>query len=157
MSLVRVGDSKLLQKEETKLQKFNLRNQKLIQKSRPVPPLKIGNYVKLYCQKTKSFSRNARVIAFGKTKYSYLLEDDNGSQFYRNRRHCKIFNPSQNNCIDFEILTKNCNHFKHKAENDGGDVYCRSLYDIHFPPLKGCVPTSGTIAFVMKSAVAPAA
>ena len=157
MLLVRVGEDHLLRKEEKKFQNFNLRNNKLVQKSRPTPPLSIGDTVKFYCRKTKSFSKTATVINFGNTAHSYLLEDNYGSKFYRHRRHCKIFNPSQANPIQFKDFDKNYDYFKLRAENNRGDVYHRTLYNIHFPPLKGCVMSNEKLAFENKSAVAHAA
>ena len=156
MSLVRVGEDHLLRKEEKKYHKFHLHNNKLVQRSRPTPLLSKGDNVKFYCSKTKSFSKTATVIGFGRTAHSYLLQDNYGSKFYRNRRHCKIFNPTQANSIRFEFLTKNFDYFKQKAENNG-DVYHRTLYDTHFPPLQGCVMSNNKLAFVNKSAVAHAA
>ena len=51
MSLVRVGEDHLLRKEEQKFHKFNLRNEKLVKKSRPLPPLSIGDNVKFLLPK----------------------------------------------------------------------------------------------------------
>ena len=156
MSLVRVGEDHLLRKEERKYQKFNLRNNKLVKKSRPTPPLSIGDNVKYYCRKTNSFSKTATVIDFGKTAYSYLLQDDYGSKFYRHRRHCKKFNPTKANPIQCVNFNKNYNYFKPRAENNRGDVYHRTLYDIHFPPLKGCAMNNNKLALGNKPAVARA-
>ena len=48
---VRVGEDHLLRKEEKKFQNFDLRNNKLVQKSRPTPPLSIGDNVKFLLPK----------------------------------------------------------------------------------------------------------
>ena len=146
MSQVRVGEKLFLRKKDKKVQKFYSNNvQKLAKNSRPISDLKIGDTVKVFCQKSKSFSKTAKVINFGNTKYSYFLQDSNGSRYYRHRRHCKLFNPPKDpNCN--LITDKQFKIFPPQSEKFGGDVRYRDYLNYHFPQLKGCVSVNKHIA-----------
>ena len=147
MSQVRVGEELFLRKENKKVQKFYSNNvQKLVKKSRPISSLKIGDKVKVFCQKTNSFSKTAKVLNFGNTKYSYFLQDFNGSRYYRHRRHCKLFNsPKDPNC---NLMTQSqFKIFPPQSEKFGGDVCYRNYLNYHFPKLdKGCVSARSHVA-----------
>ena len=147
MSQVRVGENLISRKEDKKLRKFYSNNvQKLVKKSHPISNLKIGDTVKVFCHKSNSFSKLAKVINFGNTKYSYFLQDSNGSRYYRHRRHCKLFNPPKDpNC---NLMTESqFKIFPPQSEKFGGDVCYRNYFNYHFPKLlKGCVSASNRVA-----------